>query len=89
MNLLTCSKQARFVQQNCKKNTGMFTTQIMKAMKLTFILLTASFLQLSATGLSQNVTISLKDAPVEKFFEKLKDKQVLDFCIPKRCSGIW
>jgi len=84
MNLLTCSKQARFVQQNCKKNTGMFTTQIMKAMKLTFILLTASFLQLSATGLSQNVTISLKDAPVEKVFREIERQTSIGFLYTKK-----
>ncbi|HQV55629.1 MAG TPA: secretin and TonB N-terminal domain-containing protein, partial [Chitinophagaceae bacterium] len=53
-------------------------------MKLTFILLTASFLQLSATGLSQNVTISLKDAPVEKVFREIERQTSIGFLYTKK-----
>ncbi len=56
----------------------------MKAMKLTFILLTASFLQLSASGLSQNVTISLKDAPVEKVFREIERQTSIGFLYTKK-----
>ena len=80
MNLLTCSKQAGFA----KKHRWLFTSQIMRAMKLTFILLTATFLQLSATGLTQNVTISVKDAPVEKVFREIEKQTGIGFLYTRK-----
>jgi TonB-dependent SusC/RagA subfamily outer membrane receptor len=48
--------------------------QIWKVMKLTFILLTAAFLQVSAKGHSQTVTFSGKDVPLLKVFTAIKSQ---------------
>lgn len=79
MNLFTGSKQRLYANMCCMKSSRMLTSQIMKAMKLTFILLTVSFLQISASGLSQNVTISLKDVPVEKIFREIERQTGIGF----------
>ena len=84
MNLLTCSKQTLFAKRNSKKNTRLLTHQIVKAMKLTFILLTAAFLQVSAKGISQNVTLILKDAPIEKVFREIERQTGLGFLYTKK-----
>lgn len=60
MNLLTCGPP---------KNV---TAQILKVMKLTFILLTAAFLQVSAKGVSQSISISERNVPLEKIFTEIK-----------------
>jgi len=44
------------------------------AMKLLMILMFAGFLQVSATGYSQTVTISGKDIPLKKVFEAIKNQ---------------
>jgi TonB-dependent starch-binding outer membrane protein SusC len=46
--------------------------QFWLAMKLTTILLTAFFLQVSATGLSQAITFKGKDVKLEKVFESIE-----------------
>jgi TonB-linked SusC/RagA family outer membrane protein len=84
MNLLTCSKQSLFAKPNGKKNTQLLTTQMLKVMKLTFILLTAAFLQVSAKGISQNVTLALKDAPVEKVFKEIERQTGIGFLYTKK-----
>jgi len=84
MKLLTGSKQSLFTESFSKKFSGLLTPQIEKAMKLTFILLTAAFLQVSANGLSQNVTIILKDAPVEKVFKEIERQTGLGFLYTKK-----
>lgn len=43
-------------------------------MKLTFVFLTAAFLQVQATGLSQNVSFSGKDVPMETVFAAVKQQ---------------
>jgi outer membrane cobalamin receptor len=52
-------------------------------MKLTFILLTVCLLQVSATGFSQNVTISVKDASIEKVFKKIQRQTGMGFLYSK------
>jgi TonB-linked SusC/RagA family outer membrane protein len=47
-------------------------TKIIQVMKLTFILMLAACLQVSAKGYSQNITLSLKNAPLEKMFGEVK-----------------
>jgi TonB-linked SusC/RagA family outer membrane protein len=46
--------------------------QNLKVMKLTFFLLTAAFLQVSANALSQTISISGKDLPLETIFKEIK-----------------
>lgn len=60
MNLFTCGKRSRPASQT------------LKVMKLTFILLTAAFFQISAKGISQSITISGKDISLEKVFKEIK-----------------
>lgn len=47
---------------------------ILLAMKLTCILLTVAFLQVSAKGTAQSVTLSGKDVPILKVFEVIKNQ---------------
>ena len=48
------------------------TRKTMIAMKLTIVLLTAAFLQVSASGTAQNVTWTGKEVPLEKVFSVIK-----------------
>jgi TonB-dependent starch-binding outer membrane protein SusC len=49
-------------------------TKTLLVMKLTFILLTAAALHVSAKGTSQTVTFSGKDVPLEKVFSVIKEQ---------------
>lgn len=79
MIFLTCSKQGLFVANSSKTIRALLTPQIVKAMKLTFILLSAAFLQVSAKGLSQNVTLTLRNAPLEKVFREIEKQTGVGF----------
>ncbi len=46
--------------------------QMILAMKLTFILLTAAMLSVQASGVSQNITLDVKDASLERIFTLVK-----------------
>lgn len=83
MNLLTRSKQVIFVFIR-KNRTSVFAPQIVKAMKLTFVFLTIFFMQISARGISQKVTLSLKDAPVEKVFKEIEKQTGYGFLYSKK-----
>lgn len=48
------------------------TTKMRRAMKLTFLFLTAAFMSVGATGLSQAVTFSGKHVPVHELFSEVK-----------------
>lgn len=54
-------------------------TQVLKIMKLTTILLIVACLQVSATGHSQNVTLSMKDAPLQKVFREINRQTGFQF----------
>lgn len=60
MNLLTRGKRIAL------------TSQTLKVMKLTFIFMLACLLQISAKGVSQNITISGKEIPMKKVFKEIK-----------------
>ena len=83
MNLLTCSKQPYFAYTG-EISGGWLTSQIVKAMKLTFILLTAFCIQLSARGYSQNITLELKDAPLERVFREIQKQTGYGFLYTKK-----
>ncbi len=53
---------------------GCITLKVLRRMKLTILLLTAFFLQVSAKGISQNVNLQVKDASLEQVF-KLIERQ--------------
>jgi TonB-linked SusC/RagA family outer membrane protein len=59
-------------------------TQALRIMKLTFILLTAACLQVSATGDAQKVTLSLKDASMEKVFREIEKQTGYGFLYTKK-----
>ena len=52
---------------------------VVRAMKLTGILVLIALLHVSAAGLSQKVTLSLKDAPLEQVFDQIKQQTGLSF----------
>src|SRR5579862_1722781 len=57
---------------------------IWRVMKLSFILLTAAFLQVSARGLSQEVTLSLDHAPIQKVFREIERQTGYGFLYTKK-----
>lgn len=56
-----------------------FTKQQLLTMKLTAIMLLAACLQVSAGGYAQNVTLSEKNAPLEKIFQEIKKQTGYSF----------
>src|SRR6185295_3211582 len=54
-------------------------TKIIRVMKLTFILMLAACLQVSAKGYAQHITLSLKNAPLEKVFGEVKKQSGYSF----------
>ena len=70
MQLLICGS---YLLRQCLAGPGKRGyRQFWLAMKLTMILLTAFFLQVSATGLSQAITFKGKDVKLEKVFESIE-----------------
>lgn len=59
------------IPQRPKDRTGPYLN-LFRAMKLTVILLTLAFLNVQATGFSQNVTLSGKDLPLKKVFNAIE-----------------
>lgn len=84
MYFLTCCRQRHFTSDDGKPKAVLPAPQIVKAMKLTFIFLTAAFLQISAKGLSQQVTLLLKDAPIEKVFREIERQTGVGFLYTKK-----
>src|SRR5688500_20195397 len=59
LNQLTCSFKSRCA---------------VRVMKLTTIILLSACLHVSANGISQTVTLSMKNAPIEKVFKAIKQQ---------------
>jgi TonB-linked SusC/RagA family outer membrane protein len=59
----------------------MHLSQLLKAMKLTSVLLLAAFLQLSAKSHGQRVTLNLKNAPVKAVFKAIRQQTGLNFFV--------
>lgn len=57
-------------------------TKTLLVMKLTIVLLTAVFLNVSANGLSQTVNLNTKDTPLEKVFEEVRKQTGFLFLYP-------
>ncbi len=55
------------------------TKTFWRVMKLTGILMLIALLHVSAAGLSQKVTLSVKNAPLEKVFDQIKQQTGLSF----------
>ncbi len=60
------------------------TKKVLRIMKLTAIILLSACIAASAKGLGQNVTLTLKDAPLEKVFKELKQQTGYDFWYENR-----
>jgi TonB-dependent starch-binding outer membrane protein SusC len=80
MNLLECSKRLLLTAltfmvmrwSRIKKSFGSRNKTLLLAMKLTFILMTAALLQVSAGGLAQTVTFSGRDVSIKKVFSAIE-----------------
>ena len=66
----TRSLPAQFPQERNKE--GRFRRKIFLVMKMTTILLTVACLQICAKGLSQQVSLSLRNAPLERVFREIR-----------------
>ena len=53
--------------------------QLVKAMKLTVLILLTACLQVGARGFSQNITLALKDAPISKLFKAIEQQTDFTF----------
>lgn len=84
MKLRNGSRQWLRVLTKSKNDQQLVASQTLKAMKLTLVLITASFLQVSATGFSQNVTISVKNVTVEKVFREIERQTGIGFLYSKK-----
>ena len=86
MKLLTGRKLSISEAENKKLTTDShgLSPQFMKVMKLTFVLLTAAFLQLSAKGIAQNVTISVNNASLDKVFHEIERQTGYGFLYNKK-----
>ncbi len=63
--------------------SALFRTQIVTAMKLTTILLLAATISVAARSTAQNVTLTLKNAPIEKAFTELEKQTGYSFIYSK------
>jgi TonB-dependent starch-binding outer membrane protein SusC len=64
-----------FFLTNCTRQVrDCLTTQTLLAMKLTFLLLTAAFLNVSGKGIAQSVSLSGKNVPLQSIFKAIKQQ---------------
>lgn len=68
----TLRQQLRCLRKHCRA---------VKIMKLTTILLLGACVQLSARGISQTITLSLKDVPIQKVFREIERQTDYTFFI--------
>jgi len=87
MKLLTL-RRGRVVRWLVGKNAGQPRPrpleQLVRTMKLTCVLLTVAFLHVSAGSFSQQVTLSLKDVPIEKVFREIERQTGYGFLYNKK-----
>ncbi len=81
---VTATNKPPAVGGNTRQRRGGAFAQIGKIMKLTCILMTVAFLHVSAGGFSQQVTLSLKDAPLEKVFREIEHQTGFGFLYNKK-----
>ena len=84
MNYLTCSEQSVSTKKITKRKTGPLNSQISKVMKLTFVLLTAFFLNVCATGTGPRVTLNVKNVPSDKVFREIEKQTGYGFHFTKK-----
>ena len=83
MNLPLCCKQS-FAKKYIRRFGTLLTSQILKAMKLTFVFLTAFLLNASAKSSAQKVTLNLKNATLDKVFWEIEKQTGYGFLYTKK-----
>ncbi len=84
MNLPTCSKQSFSAKKFPKRISLLLAPQISKAMKLTFVFLTAFLLNVSAKSSAQKVTLHVRNASLDKVFREIEKQTGYGFLYTKR-----
>ena len=84
MNLPTCSKQPFSAKRFSKRISKLLTPQILKAMKLTFVFLTAFLLNVSAKSSAQKVTLNVKNVTLDKLFREIEKQTGYGFLYTKK-----
>ncbi len=80
MQLLTLYKKGKFMPPT----PSLLVLKFQKVMKLTIVLLTTMFLQVSANGLSQSVTLNVKKASIETVFKEIEKQTGYGFLYTKK-----
>lgn len=83
MKFLTCGRWRRSTTGDGRVRAHL-TVQMVKVMKLTFILLTAALLQVSAKAVSQNLTLNLKEASLETVFKEIEKQTGYGFLYTRK-----
>lgn len=76
---LTALCSFRSIQRETTIKTCLPARQVLRIMKLTAIILLAVCLQVSANGFSQKVTLSMKNAPLQKVFKEINRQTGFQF----------
>lgn len=84
MNLPTCSKQPFSAKKFSKRIARLLTPQILKAMKLTFVFLTAFLLNVSAKSTAQKVTLNVKNVTLDQVFREIERQTGYGFLFSKK-----
>jgi TonB-linked SusC/RagA family outer membrane protein len=84
MNYLTCSKQSVSTKKITKRKTGPLNSQILKVATLTFVLLTAFFLNASAKSTGPRVTLNVKNVLSDKVFREIEKQTGYGFHFTKK-----
>lgn len=83
MKLPTC-REKKIVKAWLFDPFAPFHSQCKKAMKLLFVCMTLAILQASATGFAQDVTLNLRNAPVEKVLKEIETQTGYGFIYSRR-----
>lgn len=83
MIFLTCSK-GKTAANALAHFKLLIISKVLRTMKLTILLLTTVFLQVSATGISQNVSLKFKDAELERVFKAIERQTGFGFLYTKK-----
>jgi TonB-linked SusC/RagA family outer membrane protein len=72
MYYITCREQVVSARKFFKRISLLLTPQISKAMKITFVFLTAFLLNVSAKNFGQQVTLNVKNVAMDKVFREIE-----------------
>ena len=83
MNLPTCSREPFSAKNLSERIAKLPAPQILKAMKLTFVFLTAFLLHVSAKSSAQKVTLNVKNVTLDKVFREIERQTGYGFLFSK------